>query len=63
VLGCLNMYAYLTLPCLYICEILVFDPMNVKFCMMKLDSLLDILVLIWYFYQLSSLFYDCSKLV
>ena len=53
----------LTLPCLYLCEMLVFNPMIVKICMMKLDTLLDILVLIWYFYQLSFLFYECAKLV
>ena len=57
------MYAYLTLPCLYLCEMLDSYPMILKFCMMKLDTLLDILVLIWYFYQLSFLFYDCAKLV
>ena len=59
----LNMCPYLTLPWLSCCEMLVSYPMNVKFCMMKLDTLLDILVLIWYFYQLSFLFYDCAKLV
>ena len=56
------MYPFCTLPCLYICEMLVFDPMILKICMMKLDSLLDILVLIWYFYQLPLLFYDHAKL-
>lgn len=62
-LGRLDMYTYLTLPCLYLCEMLVFDPMILKFCMLKLDTLLDILVLIWYFYQLSILFYEGAKLV
>ena len=63
VLGYLIICLILTLPCLSLCEMLVSYPMNLKFCMMKLDTLLDILVLIWYFYHLSFLFYDHVKLV
>ena len=49
VLECLNMYAFCTLPCHIICEMLSFYPMNLKICMMKLDTLLDILVLSLHF--------------
>jgi len=63
VLGYVSMYPFLTLPCLSYCEMLVSYPMNLKFCMMNLDTLLDILVLVWHFSQLPFLFYACANLV
>ena len=51
----------LTLPCFFICEMFIFHPMLMKFYMLKLDILLDILVLSLHFYQLPLLIYDFSK--
>ena len=61
VLGFVYMCPFCTLPCHIFCEMLRFYPMLMKFYMLKLDILLDILVLIWYFYHLWLLFYDHVK--
>ena len=61
VLGFVNMYAFCTLPCHIICEMLSFYSMNLKFYMLKLYTFLEIMVLIWYFYHVSLLFYDHVK--
>ena len=62
-LGNVNMYAFWTLPYYFICEMMVVYPRDLKLHMLELDSWLDIMVLIWYFYHLWFLFYDHVKLV
>jgi hypothetical protein len=44
-------------------EMLDFNPMDMKFYMMILDTLMDVLGLVWYFSHLPFLFYACVNMV
>ena len=55
------MHVFLTLPYYFICEMMVVYPMLMKFDMLKLDILLEIMVLSLYFYHVPLLFYDHVK--
>ena len=52
VLENVNMYHIVYLACHIFCEMMSFNPMNLKFDMLKLDILLDILVLSLHFSHL-----------
>ena len=52
------MYHILYLACHISCEMMVVYPMPMKFYMLKLDFMLDILVLSLHFYHLWLLRYD-----
>ena len=51
----------LNIACLFLCEIMCVDPMLLEICMMKLDTLIDILVLSLQFYHLWFLVCEFSK--
>ena len=63
VLDSLIICACVTLPCSFYCEMLDFNPMDMKFYMMILDTLMDVLGLVWYFSHLPFLFYACVCMV